>query len=300
MSAYAFLSAERLVCAYTGRGLSRLAEIDTRGKNLREIETPYTDISYVRASAETGRVVFRGGASALPASIVSIDPATGRAEVLRRSNDLRIDEGYFSNGEPVEFPTENDRTAHVLLAPRNRIRAPLKRSAGAPRPQPRRADRRRRHRLTSDYTDERASPYRRDYGGSTGYGRAYRQDSTGRGDLDVDDCVNGARHLVARGLADPARSAIAGGSAGGYTTLCALTFRDQFKAGASYYGVSDLGALVRETHKFESRYLDRLVGPYPEREDVYRARSPINFTDQLSARDLFQDRRRFVPPTRRR
>src|SRR5204863_8900044 len=121
------------------------------------------------------------------------------------------------------------------------------------------------------------------YGGSTGYGRAYRQRLDGAwGIVDVDDCVSGARHLVACGLADGGRLAIRGGSAGGYTTLCALTFRDAFRAGASYYGVSDLEALARETHKFESRYLDRLVGPYPERRDLYRERSPIHFTDRLA------------------
>ena len=105
--------------------------------------------------------------------------------------------------------------------------------------------------------------------------------------MDVDDCVNGARYLSGRGLADPQRCAIDGGSAGGYTTLAALTFRDTFKAGASHYGVSDLAALARETHKFESRYLDRLIGPYPERADLYRERSPINFTDQLSCPVIF-------------
>jgi dipeptidyl aminopeptidase/acylaminoacyl peptidase len=121
------------------------------------------------------------------------------------------------------------------------------------------------------------------YGGSTGYGRPYRQRLSGQwGIVDVDDCVNGARFLVERGLADPRRLAIRGGSAGGYTTLCALTFRDQFRAGASYYGVSDLEALAKDTHKFESRYLDSLIGPYPERRDLYRERSPIHFTDRLA------------------
>jgi dipeptidyl aminopeptidase/acylaminoacyl peptidase len=121
MATYAFLSPARLVCAYTERGLSRLAEIDAATGELRDIETPYTDISYVRASPETGRVVFRGGASTLAASIVSLDPAIGEAEVLRRSNDLEIDAGYFSNGEPVEFPTESGLSAHgFYYAPRNR------------------------------------------------------------------------------------------------------------------------------------------------------------------------------------
>jgi dipeptidyl aminopeptidase/acylaminoacyl peptidase len=126
------------------------------------------------------------------------------------------------------------------------------------------------------------------YGGSTGYGRAYRQRLDGQwGVVDVDDCVNGARYLVGRGLVDGNRLAIRGSSAGGYTTLCALTFRSVFKAGASYYGIGDLAALATDTHKFESHYEERLVGPYPARRDLYRARSPIHFTDQLSCPVIF-------------
>jgi len=122
------------------------------------------------------------------------------------------------------------------------------------------------------------------YGGSTGYGRAYRERLRGQwGVVDVDDCVHAARYLVQRGLVDEHRLAITGGSAGGYTTLCALTFRDVFRAGSSYFGVSDLEALDRDTHKFESRYNRSLIGPYPERADLYRARSPIHFTDRLKA-----------------
>ena len=126
------------------------------------------------------------------------------------------------------------------------------------------------------------------YGGSTGYGRAYRQRLDGQwGVVDVDDCVNGARYLVERGEVDGDRLAITGGSAGGYTTLCALTFRDVFKAGASHYGVSDAEALAKETHKFESRYLDRLIGPYPERAALYRERSAIHYTQRLSCPVIF-------------
>jgi dipeptidyl aminopeptidase/acylaminoacyl peptidase len=114
----------------------------------------------------------------------------------------------------------------------------------------------------------------------------------------VADCVNGARHLVAAGKADPSRLIIRGGSAGGYTTLAALTFHDTFRAGASYYGISDIEVLARDTHKFESRYLDSLVGPYPEARDLYRQRSPIHFTDRLScALILFQGLEdKVVPP----
>jgi dipeptidyl aminopeptidase/acylaminoacyl peptidase len=126
------------------------------------------------------------------------------------------------------------------------------------------------------------------YRGSTGYGRDYRLKLEGQwGVADVEDCLAGARYLVERGLADVARLAIRGGSAGGYTTLCALTFHDFFRAGASYYGVSDLESLARDTHKFEARYLDRLIGPYPQRQDLYRSRSPIHHVDRLSCPVIF-------------
>ncbi|MFL5625889.1 MAG: S9 family peptidase, partial [Ktedonobacteraceae bacterium] len=137
------------------------------------------------------------------------------------------------------------------------------------------------------------------YGGSTGYGRAYRERLAGQwGVVDVDDCANGARYLAELELVDGKRLLITGGSAGGYTTLCALTFRDTFKAGASYYGISDLEILVRDTHKFESRYTDKLVGPYPERRDIYQQRSPINYTDRLSCPIIFFQGRedKVVPP----
>ena len=138
-----------------------------------------------------------------------------------------------------------------------------------------------------------------DYRGSSGYGRAYRDALKGRwGIADVDDCVNGALFLVAQGKADAKRLAITGGSAGGYTTLCALTFQDTFKAGASHYGISDLEALAKDTHKFESRYLDSLIGPFPEQRSLYVERSPIHFTDRLSCpMILFQGLEdKVVPP----
>ncbi len=139
-----------------------------------------------------------------------------------------------------------------------------------------------------------------DYGGSTGYGREYRERLKGRwGVVDVDDCTNGAKYLVDHGKVDGERLAIRGGSAGGYTTLCALTFHDFFKAGASYFGVSDLEALAKETHKFESRYLDSLIGSLPETRATYHTRSPIHFADRLSCPViLFQGLEdKVVPPS---
>lgn len=126
------------------------------------------------------------------------------------------------------------------------------------------------------------------YGGSTGYGREYMKRLEGNwGVVDVQDCAAGARFLVEKKKADPNQLAIFGGSAGGYTTLCALTFTDEFKAGASHYGIGDLEALVRDTHKFESRYLDRLIGPYPEQKGLYQERSPLYSADRLSCPVIF-------------
>jgi dipeptidyl aminopeptidase/acylaminoacyl peptidase len=291
MSTYAFESAERIICAYIERGSARLASLNTRTGELTPIETPYTDITYLRASS--GRAVFRGGSPTEPASIVQLDLNTGQTQTLRRSNELKIDPGYFSIPQAIEFPTEGGKTAHAFFyPPRNRdYAAPdgelpplLVKSHGGP---------------TSAATTTLALGIQYwtsrgigvldvNYGGSTGYGREYRMRLNDTwGIVDVDDCANGARYLVERGLADGNRLMITGGSAGGYTTLCALTFRDRFKAGASHYGVSDCEALAKETHKFESRYLDRLIGPYPKRADLYRERSPINYVDQLSCPVIF-------------
>jgi dipeptidyl aminopeptidase/acylaminoacyl peptidase len=138
------------------------------------------------------------------------------------------------------------------------------------------------------------------YGGSTGYGTEYRRRLNGNwGVVDLDDTVNATRHLVREGRVDSARLAIAGASAGGYTTLACLTMRPgEFAAGADYFGLSDLRVFVHDTHKFESRYLDSLVGPWPEREDVYIARSPITHVDALATPliVLQGDEDKIVPP----
>ncbi len=291
MSMYAFESRERIICAYIEKGSWRLASLDTRTGKFETIETAYTDITYLRASK--GRAVFRGGSPTNSAAIVELDLSTGKAEVLRRSNELQIDPGYFSIAQPVEFPTESGKAAHAFFyPPRNRdFVAPegelpplLVKSHGGP---------------TSAATTTLALGIQYwtsrgigvldvNYGGSTGYGREYRERLKDTwGIVDVDDCANGAGYLVERGEVDGNRLMITGGSAGGYTTLCALTFRDRFKAGASHYGVSDCEALAKETHKFESRYLDGLIGPYPERADLYRERSAIHHVDRLSCPVIF-------------
>jgi len=291
MSTYAFESASRVICSYTEEGLFHLASLGISTGEIESIEVPYTGIFGLRASS--GLAVFVAGSPAKPSSIVKLDLATRRIEVLRRSSKVEVDAGYLSIPTPIEFPTEQGLTAHAFFyAPQNQDyvgppgeRPPLLvKSHGGPTAAASTV-------LSWDiqyWTSRGIAVLDVNYGGSTGYGRAYRQRLNGQwGVVDVDDCVNGARYLVETGEVDGDKLAIRGGSAGGYTTLCALTFRDVFKAGASYYGLSELEAFVKETHKFESRYLDRLIGPYPERRDLYRERSPIHFVDQISCPMIF-------------
>ena len=291
LSTYAFESAERIVCAFAERGIWHLGVIETRTGKLERIDAPYTEISYVCAAP--GRSVFRAGSPTEPFSVIDFDLSARKANVLQRQSKIKIDLGYYSQAQPIEFPTENSLKAHgFFYPPQNRdFAAPederpplLVKSHGGP---------------TSAtiavlmlgiqyWTSRGIAVLDVNYGGSTGYGRAYRERLNGTwGIVDVDDCVNGAKFLADGGKADANSLMIDGGSAGGYTTLCALTFRNQFQAGASHYGVSDAEALAKETHKFESRYLDGLIGPYPARRDLYVERSPIRFADKLSVPVIF-------------
>ncbi|MEG3931724.1 MULTISPECIES: S9 family peptidase [unclassified Microcoleus] len=291
MSTYAVVSESKIICTYTQQGLWYLASLDLTTKQLTTIETPYTDISSIKGRGET--VVFLAGSPTESSAIVQLNLATSQLEILRKSSNLSINSGYLSVPEPIEFPTENNLTAFgFFYPPKNQdFAAPagekpplVVKSHGGPT-----AATSSSMNLKIQYWTSRGfAVLDVNYGGSTGYGREYRkrlQDSWGI--VDVDDCANGAKYLAQKGLVDGERMAIAGGSAGGYTTLCALTFRDVFKAGASYYGVSDLEALATDTHKFEARYLDGLIGPYPERKDLYVARSPIHSAERLSCPVIF-------------
>ena len=287
MRTYAFESARRIVCAYNQQGRWRLATLDTATKQLTPFDLPFTEFSGIRAA--TGQAVFIAASPTHPPSVVRLDLATGWHEVLRRSSDTALDPGYLSEPQAVEFPTEGGKTAHALYyPPKNKDFTPTSRDERPPllvksHGGPTGATSTSLSLTIQFWTSRGFAVLDVNYGGSTGYGTAYRRRLDGLwGVVDVDDCVNGARYLVKRGLADSARLCIDGGSAGGYTTLCCLTFRDTFKAGASFYGVSDLEALARDTHKFESRYLDRLVGPYPARRDLYAQRSPIHSVDRLN------------------
>ena len=291
MSTYAFVSSDNIICTYNEKGTWHLARLDIATQKLQPIKTPYTDISYLRAMP--GQVVFIAGSPTEPASIVQLDLSSGRTEVLRRSTDVVVDAGYLSIPRQIEFPTEHGLTAHAFFYPQqNRdYRAPpgelpllLVISHGGPTS----VASSKLDFMIQYWTSRGIAVLNVNYGGSTGYGRAYRQRLNGKwGVVDVEDCVNGATHLVNLGEVDGDRLIIRGSSAGGYTTLCALTFQNVFRAGADYYGVSDLESMRKETHKFESRYLDKLIGPYPERQDLYRERSPLNFVDRLSCPLIF-------------
>jgi len=291
MSFYAFASDDLIVCSHIEQGISRLALLDLQTKKLQEIDCPFTDIQYLQASNDYA--VFRAGSPTEVAAIARLNLTTKQIETLRLSNDLDVFPAYFSIPRPIEFPTEAGLTAHGFFyppqnpdyeAPENEKPPLIVKSHGGPTASATTA-----LALSIQYWTSRGfAVLDVNYGGSSGYGRQYRERLNKKwGIVDVDDCVNGARYLVARGEVDPNRLIIAGGSAGGYTTLCALTFRDVFKAGASHFGVSDAEALAQDTHKLESRYLDGLLGPYPEKRDVYRERSPINFTERLSCPVIF-------------
>jgi dipeptidyl aminopeptidase/acylaminoacyl peptidase len=290
-STYAFESTGRIICSYTERGRWHLASLDVASGDLRPIESPFSDVGRVRAVP--GRVGVVGGSPSTPVSAAVLDLETGKWAVLKRSTELDIDQGYLSSPEPLEFPTNGGLTAHALFyPPRNKdFRAPagekpplIVHSHGGPTS------------ATSSvlnlglqyWTSRGFAVVDVNYGGSTGYGRDYRERLKGNwGVVDVNDCVSAALHLVDRGLVDGDRIAIAGGSAGGYTTLCALAFRHEFRAGASHFGVGDLEALVKDTHKFESRYIDGLVAPYPEGRELFIERSPIHHVDHLSCPVIF-------------
>ena len=299
LSTYAFESETRIVCTWQENGYSRLGRLDAETGALQRFEAPYSYIDGIAVGG--GAAWFMAASPTETASIVRCDLTTGSFETIRRSSEVTIDPAYVSIPQAIEFPTENGLTAHAFFYP------PVNGEYAAPageRPPllvkihggPTSATMATLKLGIQYWTSRGIAVLDVNYGGSSGYGRAYRDRLKGQwGVVDVDDCVNGATFLAAQGLVDGDRLAITGGSAGGYTVLCALTFRDAFKAGASHYGVSDLIALDEDTHKFESRYTIGLVG---ESRELYVARSPIHHTERLRAPVIFfqglEDR--IVPP----
>jgi dipeptidyl aminopeptidase/acylaminoacyl peptidase len=282
---YAFLADGTVVAAWSRSGLENLGFLVPGAVAFESVPTPFTEFGGL-TPFDSGVVAIAGSAVEAPA-VVEIALPDGAHTDLKRSRSTVLPRALLSAPRPIEFPTEGGLTAHALfyppvnpdfVAPAGERPPLMVVSHGGPTSSTE---------STLDYelqfwTSRGFAVVDVNYGGSTGYGRAYRERLRGRwGIVDVDDCVNVARWLADQGEVDGARMVIRGGSAGGYTTLCALTFRDVFAAGASYFGVADAGALARDTHKFESRYLDGLIGPWPEARATYEERSPIFHTDRL-------------------
>jgi dipeptidyl aminopeptidase/acylaminoacyl peptidase len=298
---YAFADDGSIVAVGRSAGRDRLYRIAADG-SAELFDLPFSEMSYV--AIDGGTAVFRAAAMDRPWAVVELDLATGATTVLRRSTGLAVEPADASLGELVEFPTDGDRTAFgILYRPASRaFRGPadaqpplIVTSHGGPTAQASTAF----AVLTQLFTSRGFAVLDVDYGGSTGYGTAYRKRLEGEwGVVDLADCVAGARWLAAEGIVDGARLAIRGGSASGYTTLCGVTFSDAFSAGTSYFGIGDLETFLKETHKFESRYLERLIGPYPERKDLYHDRSPLNFAERISCPVLILQgaEDRIVPP----
>ena len=307
VSTWAVADERRLVVTYAQQGRWHLATIDLSTQALQSL-APDIEPGDSLAATPTHAVLI-GGSTRSPDAVVRVDLATSVVETLRATSSVQIDARFLSAPEAIEFPTDGGVTAHAFhyrpcnpdCMPLTSERPPLiVISHGGPT-----ASTNARLNLEVQYWTSRGfAVVDVNYGGSAGYGRAYRQRLRGRwGLVDVADCVNAANYLVAGGHADANRLVIRGRSAGGYTTLAALTFRAGiFAAGASHYGVADLELLVRHTHKFESRYLDSLIGPYPAARELYRTRSPIHFVDRFSCPlILFQGLEdRVVPPDQSR
>jgi dipeptidyl aminopeptidase/acylaminoacyl peptidase len=285
---FAFLGDGRIVCGYDSEGLTSFGVLDPEDGRLERLDLGL-DAWGSNVCAEGSQVVLIAGSSTIPSRVLRIDVSSGSEQVLRTSAELPVSAEYFSVPRAIEFPTEGGLTAHAFVysptnpdfeAPEGESPPLIVMSHGGPTGS------------TSAifsiemqfWTSRGFAVVDVNYGGSTGYGRAYRERLNGEwGVVDLQDCVNAARCLVSLGEADPNQLLITGGSAGGYTTICALTFTDAFAAGATYFGIADLEQFGGgETHKFELRYEHTLVGPYPERTDLYRARSPIHFVDQIS------------------
>jgi dipeptidyl aminopeptidase/acylaminoacyl peptidase len=302
-SSYGFLPDGSIVAAGRARGRDRLFHISPADA-IGEVSSPYTEIGTLRVGPSG--IVASVATPTVPSTIVSIEPSTlATAGVLRHSSSISVDPAYISTAEPITFPTAGGRIAHALfyrpvnpdaVAPDGERPPLVVHSHGGPT-----ANAANALDLGYQYLTSRGIAVADvDYGGSTGYGREYRRALEGEwGIVDVDDCIGAARYLVDRGDVDGDRMAIEGGSAGGYTTLAALTFRDVFTAGVSAFGIADLEMLVQDSHKFESHYEAGLIGPYPAMAERYRERSPIHHLESISAPVLILQglEDKVVPPT---
>lgn len=288
---YDFIDDETIVAIYKQEGLAYVGMIDVNSNTLETLSLSYTDIESI-VNKEHKSWFLAASPNEFP-SIIEYDIKQKEFNVLRKANKLNLEQDAISVSELLSFPVDKNDQAHAFFyRPKNKDfiglddeKPPLiVISHGGPTGESHNGLKM----VVQFFTSRGFAVLDVNYGGSTGYGRAYRQRLNKQwGIVDVNDCSKAALYVAEQGWVDKERLAIRGGSAGGFTTLAALAFTDVFKAGASHYGVSDLEALAKETHKFESRYLDSMIGPYPEEKELYQARSPVNAVDQLSCPVIF-------------
>jgi dipeptidyl aminopeptidase/acylaminoacyl peptidase len=302
LSTYAWLDGDTLVCIFQKSGFWHLATLASRTGQLDAVATDLTELGMV--FAHNGRAWFVGGSAAQAPALYSLQAESREVTPFHCPVPDVVCADAIAHPSAISFSTSAGATAHGLFY---LPQSPTCEAMPGERPPllvichggPTGSTSTALNLTIQFWTSRGFAVLDVNYRGSTGYGRAYRKALDGQwGIIDVEDCLAGARMLAAQGLVDGEHMAIRGSSAGGFTVLCALTFHDVFAAGASYYGVSDLEALAQDTHKFESHYLESLIGPYPQRRDIYRARSPIHAADRLSCPVIFfqglQDR--VVPP----
>jgi dipeptidyl aminopeptidase/acylaminoacyl peptidase len=283
LSRYAFLSDGRIACVFTRDAADGLELLDPASGSLTRVDLPYTGFYAPSLEAHGSKLYFPASSPTDSPALIELDVASGEPTVLRRSSEVVLDDAYLSTPEAVTFGgahgfyyapknpefvgPEDERPPLIVYVhggPTAHVPPILSLSA-------------------QFLTTRGIAVVDVNYGGSTGYGREYRDRLRGEwGVVDVEDSAAAARYLAERGDIDPARVEITGGSAGGYTTLLALAVRDEFAAGTSQYGVADLVTFHEDTHKFESHYDEYLVGPWPEEIDLYRDRSPISHADSIS------------------
>lgn len=293
-SRYTFIPTEdsyQIAAIITIKGLDQIVIIDPEDRVLNGLDLPFSRFQNLRSIKD--HLYFIAGSPISPFALIEYDLRTHSIDIVKNSQDLEIDPGFISIAEAIEYESQDGEIAYGLYYPPtnpnfkgldNELPPLIVKSHGGPTG----------HvdptlNLHIQYFTSRGYGFLDvNYGGSTGFGKAYRERLVDKwGQVDVDDCVNGALYLANQNRVDKNRLIIKGGSAGGYTTLAALTFRNVFRAGVSSYGVSDLEGLAKDTHKFEARYLDNLIGPYPEAIDKYKELSPINHTESLTAPILF-------------
>jgi dipeptidyl aminopeptidase/acylaminoacyl peptidase len=288
LSRYAFLADGRIACIFTRAAIDGLELFDPQTGKLERVDLPYSSYSSPSIRSHGSSLVFPASSPTEPTAVIELELDSGNRKILRRSTELELDERYISVAQAVEFPGAGGQTSHgFYYAPVNPEYSgptdelpPLVLSVhGGPTA----------HVTTALdlqvqlFTSRGIAVVDLNYGGSTGYGREYRDRLRGRwGEVDVEDSAAAARYLGERGDVDATRIQITGGSAGGYTTLMVMAVREEFASGASYFGVADLVSFHDETHKFESHYDDYLVGPWPEAIDLYRDRSPVAHADSIS------------------